>query len=100
MEHEFPMTVIIFNWPGILITAIAFGIAFCVGYLAGITAEGPLMIIAGPLCAAMDLTYRFWRPYRRWFHPSFGGALFFIPVWILGIVWLVLGIVYTIQGHG
>src|SRR4051812_28944183 len=94
------MTIIIFNWPGILMAAIAFGIAFGVGRLAGISAEGPLMIIAGPLCAAMDLVYRFRHPDRRWFHPNWGGALFFIPVWILGIVWLVLGIVYTIQGGG
>lgn len=93
------MTVIIFNVPGIIIAAIAFGIAFGVGHLAGTTAEGPLMIIAGPLCAALDLAYRYRRPERHWFHPNLGGALFFIPVWILGIVWLVLGMAYTIQAH-
>lgn len=74
------MTFIIFNWPGILIVAIAFAITFGIGRLAGISAEGPLMIIAGPLCAAMDLVYRFRHPEGRWFHPNQGGALFFIPV--------------------
>jgi hypothetical protein len=98
--EEWPMTFIVFNVPGILIAAIAFGIAFGVGHLTGISAEGPLMIIAGPLCMAMDLAYRFRRSERRWFHPSSGGALFFIPVWILRIVWLVLGVVYTTQGPG
>jgi hypothetical protein len=94
------MTVIIFNLPGILIAAIAFGIAFGVGHLAHLSGEGPLMIIAGPLCAAMDLVYRAKRSGRGWFHPSLGGALFFIPVWVFGILWFVLGIVYSIQGHG
>ncbi len=93
-----PLTVIIFNLPGILMAAVAFGIAFGIGHLVGISAEGPLMMIAGPLCAAIDLAYRHRRPDRHWFHPGFGGALFFIPVWMFGIVWLVLGVVYTVRG--
>jgi hypothetical protein len=94
------MTIIIFNWPGILMVAIAFGIASGVGHLAGIPAEGPAMLIAGPLCVAMDLLYRLRRSGCRWLHPSLGGALFFIPVWILGIVWSVLGVASAIQGTG
>lgn len=93
------MTIIIFSLRGIIMVAIAFAIAFGIGYLAGTSAEGPLMMIAGPLCVAIDLAYRIRPSERRWFHPSFGGALFFIPVWILGIVWLVLGIVYTTHGN-
>ena len=79
--------------------AIAFAITFGIDQLAGISAEGPLMIISGPLCAAMDLIYRFRHPERRWLHPNRGGALCFIPVWILGIIWLALGVVYAIQGR-
>jgi hypothetical protein len=92
------MIAVIFNWLGLLMAVIAFGITFGVGHLAGITAEGPFMMILGPLCTAIDLTWRYRRPDRHWFHPSFGGALFFVPVWIFGILWLVLGIVYTIRG--
>ena len=92
--------IIIFNWPGILMVAIALGIASGIGQLAGTSAEGPPMIIAGLSCAAMDLAYRARRSGHRWLHPSFGGALFFIPVWMLGIVWLVLGGASAIQGHG
>jgi hypothetical protein len=92
--------IIIFNWPGILMVAIALGIASGIGQLAGTSAEGPPMIIAGLLCAAMDLVYRVRRSGHRWLHPSFGGALFFIPVWILGIVWLVQGVASAIQGRG
>lgn len=93
------MSIIIFNVPGIIMIAIAFAIAFGAGHLAGTSAEGPLMIVAGPLCIVLDLIYRFKRADRRWFSPVVGGALFFIPVWILGIIWLVLGIVYTVQGR-
>jgi hypothetical protein len=91
--------IIIFNLPGILMAAIGLGIAMGIGHLTDTAAEGPLMIIAGPLCTAMDLVYRLKHPERRWFHPSSGGALFFIPLWLLGVIWLVLGIVYTIQGR-
>jgi hypothetical protein len=92
--------IIIFNWPGILMVAIALGIASGIGQLAGTSAEGPSMIIAGLLCAAMDLVYRVRRSGGRWLHPNFGGALFFIPVWVLGMFWLVLGFAATIQGRG
>ena len=47
--------IIIFNRPGILMVVIALGIASGIGQLAGPAAEGPSMIIAGLLCAAMDL---------------------------------------------
>ncbi len=93
------MSIVIFNLPGIVFVVISFAIAFGVGHLAGTTAEGPLMMIAGPLCILMDLLYRLTRPERRLFHPSFGGAIFFIPVWALGALWLVLGIVYVARGR-
>jgi hypothetical protein len=91
---------IIYNYPGIIMGAIAFGIAFGVGHLTGISDEGPLMIMAAPLCIALDLFYRFKSPDRRWIHPDHGGSLFFVPVWVMGIVWLILGIVYTVRGEG
>ena len=92
--------IIIFNGPGILMVVIALGIASGIGPLAGTSAEGPSMVIAGLLGAAMDLVYRARRSGRRWLYPSCGGALFFIPVWILGIAWLVQGVASVIQGRG
>ncbi len=92
--------ILIFNGPGILMVAIAIGIASGICTLAGTSAAGPSMIIAGLSCAAMDLVYRLRRSGRRWLQPHFGGALFFIPVWILGIVWLVQGVASVIQGRG
>ena len=57
------------------------------------------MIIAGPLAAICDLIYRSQQPARSWFYPNRGGSLFFLPLWPLGILWLVLGIAYTTQGR-
>ncbi len=91
------MSIIIFNVQVIAMVAIAFAVTFGVGHLAGISAEGPLMMVAGPLCMALDLVYRLKLADRRWFSPGAGGSLFFIPVWILGVLWLILGIFDTLQ---
>jgi hypothetical protein len=74
-----------------------FGIAIGVGWLSGINAEGPLMILAGPLLTVFDLAYRRLHPRGRWFYHEGGGALFYAPVWMFGLLWLGLGIAYTIQ---
>ncbi len=89
---------IIYNYPGIIMMAIGFAVAFGIGKMLGTSAEGPLMVIAGPLIAAMDLVYRFKSKDGHWFAPDRGGSLFFLPAWSWGVLWLVLGIVYTIQG--
>jgi hypothetical protein len=90
---------IIFNIPGLIILLGAFGIAFGVGKLIGTTAEGPLMLIAAPLTIASDLFYRLKMRYGDLWRSAAGGSLFFIPVWILGVFWLVLGLVYTLREH-
>jgi hypothetical protein len=87
------------NLPGAVICGLAFAAAFGVGYLVGTSEEGSLMILAGPLCTVMDSSFRMRKAERRWFHPDAGGNLFFIPIWLLGIVWLALGIVDTIRGQ-
>lgn len=91
---------LIFNLVRIVICAIAFGIAFVVGHLMGTSAEGSLMIIAGPIVAILDLVYRAKYGDGNWFIPEKGGSLFFLPAWGLGVLWLVLGIIYTINGSG
>ena len=89
---------IIFNYPGIIIAAIGFAIAFGIGAIFGTSAEGPLMLIGGPIVALLDLGYRFTVKNGHWFIPHRGGSLFFLPVWALGAFWFVLGIVYTFGG--
>ncbi len=91
------MAVIIFNLRGIAMCAIAFGIAFAAGKAFGFSGEGPLMIIAGQILAAFDIGYRLIAKDGHMFDPSRGGSLFFLPAWCFGALWLVLGIVYTVQ---
>ncbi len=93
------MAFLIGNWTGAIMFAIAFGIAVGLGHLVGLTAEGPMMIMAGPPCLGMDLAYRARYGGKRLFHPECGGSLFFLPVWVLGIVWMVLGSVDAEQKH-
>jgi hypothetical protein len=57
------------------------------------------MIIAGPLAVACDVIYRWKHPNGHWGYPSGGGSLFFLPVWLFGIVWFILGISYVVQGR-
>ncbi len=85
---------IIYNPIGLGMTIVAFAIAFGVGAIMGTDAEGPLMMIAGPLLAAMDITYRLRAADRNMFSPDKGGSLFFVPAWSLGVLWFVLGVTY------
>ncbi len=58
-------------------------------------------MMVGPLAFALDMAWRvrFASPQPRWWlSPSRGGALFFIPVWCFGALWLVLGASYTLRG--
>lgn len=90
---------IIYNYVGLIMAAIAFAAAFGVGALIGTNAEGPLMIIAGPLLAALDIGYRLATRDGHLYIPDKGGSLFFLPAWSLGALWFVLGIVYTVNGN-
>jgi hypothetical protein len=82
---------IIFNLIGIGICAIAFGSAFAIGRYFGISGEDPLMLIAGPIAIVADLLYRLKSKGGHWIHPRGGGALFFLPVWCFGVIWIVIG---------
>lgn len=87
------------NLVGIVIFLIGFGVALLVKAVSGVTAEGPLMLVGGPLCLVMDVAYRSTRSERHWFKAETGGVIFSIPLWIFGIVWVVIGIIYIINGR-
>jgi hypothetical protein len=71
----------------------AFGAASAILYAVGTITEGPLMMIAGPLLAAVDLVYR--RAKRgRLVGGTAGGTFLFVPVWIWGVFWTALGAYY------
>jgi hypothetical protein len=92
------MTILIFNLRGIVMVAVSLAVGIGVANRAGWQGEGPAMLIAGPLTAALDGGWRvlFARPQSRWwFSSEHGGSLFWLPVWSFGALWLVLGASYT-----
>ena len=89
---------IIFNILGAVMVIVGVGIAFGVRFITGTSADGPgdgpEMILMGSLSIFFDVTYRTRQSDGHWISPFGGGNLFFIPVWGIGAVWLVVGIVY------
>jgi hypothetical protein len=98
------MSILIFNLVGVVMLGACFAAAYAVGVLVGTTAEDVLMAVAGPLLFGCDLLYRRNRKAgpapsaiektdgaRRWYHPRYGGHLLFIPIWALGLFWMLLG---------
>jgi hypothetical protein len=49
-------------------------------------------VFGGPIITYLDMRYRRKVGQRHWFHPHRGGHLMFIPVWILGVIWIILGL--------
>ena len=92
------MFVIIFNWLGLAFLVVGFAAAFCVRAVAGIQSEGALMLVLGPVVLAADLAYRLLRKDGHWFSSRKGGSLFFLPLWMFGVLWTVLGAVYLYRG--
>jgi hypothetical protein len=96
---------LIFNIPGITMFLIAGAITLGVKRIPGFpVGQGPPTFLLGVLCIVFDLVYRLrnWKKYAShwalWIHPARGGALFLLPVWGFGLLWVVLGIIYTIGG--
>ena len=99
---------IIFNVPGLAMIAAGLLVAFGWGHLKHVDSEPLFMIILGMVAGTLDVAYRFYRERedaaRResaweraqamgldWLRPSTGGSLFYVPVWGLGVLWIVLG---------
>lgn len=93
------MGIIIFNLPGLIMIAAAFGTAFGIGELLGWSTEGFLTSFGGAFLAAFDLAYRLLRRSGHWLTPDRGGSLFFLPAWCFGCFWIVLGVVYIVRGE-
>jgi hypothetical protein len=90
--------IIIFNALGLAFIGIGFGVAMLIRSVAGVESEGGTMLVLGPIVAATDLIFRFSHRDGHWFWPKRGGQLFFLPVWMFGVLWTVLGAVYLYRG--
>jgi hypothetical protein len=89
---------IFFNLIAVVILAISFGIAFGVKAVLGMTDESTVTLIAAAIAILCDMTYRSTSPHGHWFSPGGGGSLMFLPVWLLGVIWLLLGIARVVNG--
>jgi hypothetical protein len=81
---------IFFNIPGILMLGLSLGIAVGIGSLTGIGEAGQ-MLMGGIMAVLLDLAYRLGTPEGNWIHPNRGGSLFYLPVWLFGLGWMVIG---------
>jgi hypothetical protein len=91
---------IISNYLGFAMFVVAFLIALGASTAIGFHGDGPAMIIAGPLLIVFDLAYRLNSRQGHWLVPDRGGSILYVPVWCMGAVWLILGILYTVRAAG
>lgn len=89
---------VFFNWIGFGMLSVSFALGFGLGALFGIP-EGGAMLLGGLLALLADALYRhLWfrnSGSRKYFMPKYGGHIIFIPVWILGLIWMFMGLLKT-----
>jgi hypothetical protein len=90
--------VIVFNTLGLGMVigsvALAYGFAAILWALGLNVGEGVVPVIAGPLMVIWDLVYRRQRATEYsnwWYYPHLGGHIVFAPIWVIGLLCLVLG---------
>jgi hypothetical protein len=87
------MATLYFDRRGFVMFLVAFGGAW--GVLRAFERhdeEGLLMMIAGPALASMDLAYRRAMGSPLW--RGVGGRILFLPAWLWGVFWTILGAGY------
>ena len=86
------------NAAGTVIFFGSFLAAIGVGELSGNVPKGPLTLLGGVLVTGLDLLFRLcWLKCGLW-NRERGATLLFIPIWIFGLIWIVLGLIYTLVG--
>ena len=90
--------IVFFNALGFAFVAIGFALAITIFTVAGLKSEGAFMLIFGPIVAAADLCARRLHKDRDLFSSNSGGQLFFLPVWMFGIFWVICGTIDLVRG--
>jgi hypothetical protein len=89
LECEF---VLPHNYRAFLMVIVAFGVAGGLGWAVGYDAPVVrLFVPAGLLVTGLDVGYRFQFGGQRWFDPHQGGHLCLIPMWIVGLLYSIIG---------
>jgi hypothetical protein len=89
------LMIIIYNLIGVGLTVAAAALALLVFLVLGGDRFGLLVILFGLFAVALDLWYR-GKHDRRWFAPSGGGSLFFLPLWGFAVAVSLLGVLMLI----
>jgi hypothetical protein len=92
------MSVVIFNFPGILMLMAAMGAAFAFRVARPDVPMHVVMAFAAAGCCMMDLLWRARRGNKKWLRPDQGGNFLYLPVWILAMGGLALIAVKTYSG--
>ena len=90
--------IIIYNPIALGIEIVSLALAFAVGRILGITDPGRIFLLGAPIGGVLDLIYR--GRTGRWFHPRAGGAIFFIPLWCIGLLTLPVTAAMFMEQHG
>jgi hypothetical protein len=85
-----------FNLIGLVMFIVAFGAALGISRVVGSTGNGFATLCGGVLLTALDLGWRTRRGTMRRFGG--GGRMMFVPMWVWGIVWTVLGVYECVKG--
>lgn len=77
---------------GFSVIGLAFGylLAAAFGLKSENAAESWCMFFGGPVTACLDLRHRLHRRASLW-RGAGGGHLMWIPIWIIGLIWHILG---------
>jgi hypothetical protein len=81
-----------FNKAGTLMLVISALLSWGICHLIGDNRDGTKLAVIGPISAAIDLGYRVTSPSGHWLFPNHGGKLLFVPVWFLGVFWIIYGV--------
>lgn len=82
-----------FNAVGFAMFVLAFGAGYGMQRTMGVDHEGVWMMCAGPVLVALDLGHRHVRRLPA-LARTVGSSIAFLPAWVWGAVWFVLGAVY------
>ncbi len=81
------------NQIGFLIVIYGFALGYGASYLWGYPGGELVTAIGGSLIAITDLGIRLGRHRSNWLARASGGTLFFLPVFLFGMLWIVTGMI-------
>jgi hypothetical protein len=92
------MAITVLNRVGFFMALAAFGIAYAMRLRWGWLSDGVVLGVAAGVCVGLDLFWRVGKGKRKWFRSANGGSILYMPVWLLGLVWMGLCAYQTFVG--